>query len=280
MKLTVSVIEIIKKRHSVRTYENKPLTLKEQNKILDVMNNLKNPFNIKVSKYIVDKKLNGSGEKLGTYGIVKGANTFIGISVPNIKFAPLAAGYEFENLILYATSIGLGTVWLAATFKRDIFSKVMKVPEDELLLAISPVGYPARKRSLTEKMMRSTMKSSKRKKWEDLFFQENFENPLTKRTAGDYKEPLEMIRLAPSSKNEQPWRILKTNEAFHFYLVYKSNLSEAEKLIKQVDLGIALAHFHQTVLELGLTGKFDSVFQDNDQLPLNMHYMISWNISK
>ena len=41
----------------------------------------------------------------------------------------------------------------------------MDIPKDELLPAISPVGYAAAKRSLKETLMRSTMKSSAREPW-------------------------------------------------------------------------------------------------------------------
>lgn len=49
---------------------------------------------------IVDKELRSDGEKLGTYGVIKGESTFLGVSIPDTKLAPLEAGYEFENLIL------------------------------------------------------------------------------------------------------------------------------------------------------------------------------------
>ena len=71
--------------------------------------------------------LNADDEKLGTCGVIKGASTFLGVSIPDTELAPLAAGYEFENLILAATHMGLGTVWMAATFNRDSFASVMKI---------------------------------------------------------------------------------------------------------------------------------------------------------
>lgn len=124
--------------------------------------------------------------------------------------------------------------------------------EDSLFLAISPVGYPAAKRSLTETMMRSTMKSSSRKEWKKLFYQADSCTPLAKDMAGAYAQPLEMVRLAPSAPNAQLWRVRKTETAYHFYVDYKPGLSKAEKIIKQVELGIALSHFYQTALELEL----------------------------
>lgn len=280
MKLSILVAETIQKRHSVRTYENKPLLPQDRDALLECMKQLDNPFGAPVHTYIIDRKLNAEGEKLGTYGVIKGASTFLGVSIPNMKLAPLAAGYEFENLILLATHRGLGTVWLAATFKRDGFVSAMKIPRDELLLAISPVGYPAAKRSLTETLMRSAMKSSSRKVWKEVFYQADFHTPLTEDLAGDYAQPLEMVRLAPSAKNVQPWRVRKTQNAYHFYVDYKSGLSKEEEIIKQVDLGIALSHFHQAALELGLTGVFEQMLQEDVKLPENIHYMISWRIGE
>ena len=280
MKLSIPVAETIQKRHSVRTYENKPLMPQDREALLLCMKQLDNPFGVPVHTYIIDQKLNADGEKLGTYGVIKGASTFLGVSIPDTKLAPLAAGYEFENLILAATHIGLGTVWLAATFNRDSFASAMKIPKDELFLAISPVGYPAAKRSLTETMMRSTMKSSSRKEWQELFYQADFSTPLTKDMAGDFAQPLEMVRLAPSAKNAQPWRVRKEGNVYHFYAHYKPGLSKGEETIKQVDVGIALSHFHQTALGLGLNGAFEQVPQEEADLPENLHYMISWRIAK
>lgn len=226
---------------------------------------------------MIDKKVATEGERLGTYGLIKGANTFLGISVPDTDLAHVAAGYEFENLILEATALGLGTVWLAATFNREGFASAMGIPKDELFPAISPVGYPAAKRSLTESLMRTAMRSSTRKEWDTLFFLNDFRTPLTKEMAGDYAEPLEMVRLAPSDKNTQPWRVLKSGNSFHFYVARKSGISREEEIIKRVDAGIALSHFHQTALELGLKGHFRQAEQASVERPQNSCYIISWH---
>lgn len=201
----------------------------------------------------------------------------MGISVPDKDLAHVAAGYEFENLILEATALGLGTVWLAATFNREGFASAMGVPKDELFPAISPVGYPAAKRSLTESLMRTTMRSSSRKEWNKLFYLDNFQTPLHKDESGDYAEPLEMLRLAPSDKNTQPWRVLKAGNSYHFFVTYKSGISRGEEIIKRVDAGIALSHFHQTVLELGLKGCFKQTEPKNIELPQNTYYITSWH---
>lgn len=276
-KLPIQIIETIKRRRSVRTYQDKALEPDVREKLQRYMDSLENPFGQPVKKYMIDKKVATEGERLGTYSLIKGANTFLGISVPDTDLAHVAAGYEFENLILEATALGLGTVWLAATFNREGFASAMGIPKDELFPAISPVGYPAAKRSLTESLMRTAMRSSTRKEWDTLFFLNDFRTPLTKEMAGDYAEPLEMVRLAPSDKNTQPWRVLKSGNSFHFYVVRKSGISRDEEIIKRVDAGIALSHFHQTALELGLKGHFRQAEQASVERPQNSCYIISWH---
>ena len=276
-KLPIPIVETIKKRCSVRTYQDKELEPNVREMLQSYMDNLENPFGMQVKKYIIDKKLASEGEKLGTYGVIKGASTFMGISVPDKDLAHVAAGYEFENLILEATALGLGTVWLAATFNREGFASAMGVPKNELFPAISPVGYPAAKRSLTESLMRTAMRSSSRKEWNTLFYLENFQTPLHKDESGDYAEPLEMLRLAPSDKNTQSWRVLKASNSYHFFVTYKSGISRGEEIIKRVDAGIALSHFHQTVLELGLKGCFKQTEPENIELPQNTYYITSWH---
>lgn len=275
MQLSIPVVETIKKRCSIRTYENKTLLMSDREKLRCCMDTLKNPFDVPVKLHIIDREQVGN-ERLGTYGVIKGAKTFLGVSVNDTELAPIAAGYEFENLILYATSIGLGTVWLAATFNRNGFVSAMDIQDGEILLAISPVGYSNSKRRIMEVLMRSAMKSTVRKEWNELFFQEDFSTPLTKSMAGIYALPLEMLRLAPSAKNQQPWRVRKSGSTYHFYVTYQSGISREEMMIKKVDVGIALSHFHQTVMEQGLIGKFEKRAQDDVELPQNIYYVISW----
>ncbi len=276
MKLNIPVVETIKKRVSVRTYEPKSLTEKDKKELKNEISKLTNPFGIKVNIHLIEKDTASNGEKLGTYGVIKGAKTFLGLSVDKSEYGLIAAGYQFENLILYATNMGLGTVWLAATFSRAQFETAMDIKKDELFPAISPIGYVAGKKSITESLMRKTLKADKRQPWEEIFFRDSFENPLSKEEASEYVNALEMLRLAPSASNAQPWRVVKKQGSYHFFESHKSNTKEEEVMIKKVDLGIALSHFHQTALENGLTGNFEKQSELKIDIPDNTDYVISW----
>ncbi|MBU4438049.1 MAG: nitroreductase, partial [Firmicutes bacterium] len=168
----------------------------------------------------------------------------------------------------------------AATFSRAQFEKAMDIKKDELFPAISPIGYATGKKSITESIMRKTMKSDKRKSWDEIFFENSFENSLSKKAANEYASPLEMIRVAPSATNAQPWRVVKKQGSYHFFETHKSNAGEDEKMIKKVDLGIALSHFHQTALEHGLAGRFEKREDIKIDIPEHTNYIISWNMEK
>ena len=91
--------------------------------------------------------------------------------------------------------------------------------------------------------MRKTIKADERKGTEQLFFDGDFSTPLT---TGDEKlrDALEMVRLAPSATNSQPWRILRAGNAFHFYLAHtKGYTDKAGWDMQKIDMGIALCHF-------------------------------------
>ena len=57
-------------------------------------------------------------------------------------------------------------------------------------------------------MMRKAIKADERLLFEELFYDETINTPLTKEQEGCWKETLEMVRLAPSAVNKQPWRII------------------------------------------------------------------------
>lgn len=275
-KLPIDVKETIKKRVSTRSFLDKSLTNDDKNKLMDFYKTLTNPFGVDVGVQYVSKKTEVENVQLGTYGTIKGAKDFLAITVKNEPFSMEAVGYQFENLILYATDMGLGTVWLAGTFSRKDFKNIIEISDDVLFPCISPIGYPAEKRSFVEKIMRASLGSKNRKAWNKLFYLNNFNQPLSQADAGKFEIALEMLRLAPSSTNSQPWAVVKEGNNFHFFCFYKNSISDNMKKIKHLDLGIALAHFHQTAMCEGLDGKFE--IQDIDfSIPENMHYVISYS---
>ena len=272
----MNIEQIIRKRYSVRTYEKKPVEADVRQQVMEYAETVSNPFGPKLRFKWLDKGEPENG-KLGTYGIIKGADLYIGTAVPKDPHAMEALGYEMEKLVLYMTGLGLGTCWLGGTFNRSAFAEAMELAENELFTIVSPVGYPAEKKSLMEKIMRMGSKGDHRVGWEELFFSNDFSTPLTKEEAGEYKLPLEMVRLAPSAVNRQPWRIVMKDGAFHFFEKHtREDEVPGEIDMHRIDVGIALCHFHMTAEEKGLKGHFGKADVSEIEPAGNMTYITSW----
>ena len=269
--------EIIKKRFSVRTYSAQPMTEEIIEKINLYIAVLSNPFKVQVNFVLLEANNAVNAAKLGTYGVIKGAGYYIGATVSDEAFALEALGYEFEKLILYLTSLGLGTCWLGGTFKRSEFAKAISVKKDEFFPAISPFGFAADKRSLTDVLVRSIAKGDSRKKWRELFFNRNFSAPLSVSDAGALEIPLEMVRLAPSASNKQPWRLVRDENMVHFYEHKSQGYSKAFGYdIQRIDMGIAACHFHLTAIENDIKGTFKKLPEPISDLPEDKLYIFSW----
>lgn len=266
--------KVVRTRYSTRTFTGEDVDEATRQKIMDYANALSNPFGPKVKFALIDRKTSANGEKLGTYGVIKNAKLYIGATVPDAPGAQEGYGYEFEQLVLYITSLGLGSCWLGGTFNRGEFAKALDVKEDELFPCICPVGKAAAKKSLKERFMRSGIKADTRLPWNQIFFRDSFGTPLSEKEAGDFRYALEMVRLAPSAVNKQPWRVVKCGNVFHFYEA-KTQPSEGKVDIQRVDLGIALNHFALAAEEKGVAGTFRTS-DPGLTIPENTYYITSF----
>ena len=244
--------ETIKARKSVRTYEEQQIPEQTMRQIREFLNRDDNPFGVPITFSILDADKDGVSSP-----VILGAHTYVAGKYQKQKNAEIAFGYSFEKFILYATSLGLGTVWLAATIDRKAFEKAVNLGEDEVMPAVTPLGYAAQKRSVRENLMRKGMKSDQRLPFEKLFFEGDFQHPIQEENAGEWASPLAMVRLAPSATNKQPWRAVTEGNRVHFYEVKtKGYAKEATGDIQKVDLGIALCHFEIAAEEAGIRGGF------------------------
>ncbi len=276
MKMNFSIEEAVKKRYSVRNYLEQPIEEEIKAAVESFIASLSNPFGKKVNFHYLDPSGMENQQKLGTYGVIKGAKQYIGTTIKLEPLALEALGYEMEVLILYLANKGIGTCWLGGTFNRKAFANAMKVGE-ELFPIITPYGYPAEKKHLKERAMRKMINADQRKDWKELFFDTDFQTPLTKEAAGDLAFSLEMVRLGPSASNKQPWRILRKDNRWHFYEYKEPGYSKSFPYdIQRVDMGIAAAHFELAVKELGIDGEFDTASKPEVELPKHMEYCFSW----
>lgn len=245
-------IETIKRRRSVRTFDGSVVPRETLDLITKFMQAVDNPFGVPVHFALLD----ADADRLSS-PVVVGAKTYIAAKVERQERAEEAFGYSFEKVILYVTSLGLGSVWLAATLDRRAFETAMDLKPGEIMPAVSPLGYAADKMSLREKAMRRGMRSDDRAPFNELFFMGDFGHPLSLDDAGAWRVPLEMVRVAPSATNRQPWRVVVQNDAVHFYECKARGYEKSSTGdIQKVDLGIAACHFETALEEVGVKGGF------------------------
>lgn len=267
--MIIPVKDIIRRRKSVRSFDGKPLTDADRTNLEEYINAMTNPFGVPVEFRLLDAK----AHKLSSPVIV-GENTYLAAKVKREGHYEIAYGYSFEKACLYALSLGIGTVMLAASLSRSTFEQAMDVKSDEVLPTASPVGYPAEKRSIRENLMRKGLKADERISFDELFFDGTFGTGLTKEAAGDFAEALEMARLAPSAGNKQPWRAVVQGDKVYFY-EQKSMKDSPLGDIQKVDVGIALAHFDLTMAENGFTGNF--AFENPGiETPVDTYYIVTF----
>ena len=277
MNINFSIEEAVEKRVSVRNYSNQPIEDEKRALLTDFLEGMDNPFNQKVNFHFFDMDKSNEDQKLGTYGVIQKANHFLGASIKPVPGALEALGYEMETVMLYLAHLDIGTCWLGGTFDRKGFALALNVGEDEILPAITPYGYAQTNRHLQEVLMRTFVQAHKRLEWSKLFFSNDFQTPLSKELAGHYAFPLEMVRLAPSASNKQPWRLLLKDGSVHFYEYKTPKYSDVFPYdIQRIDMGIAASHFEHSIKKLGINGKFVWDVDPKGDLPQYMEYVFSW----
>ena len=263
-------LSCMKQRRSVRTFNGEALREQDAQAIIAFAEKVENPYDLSIEWKLLDaKKQNLSAP------VIAGTDTYIAGKMRRAAHAEEAFGYAFEKVVLFAESRGVGTTWIAGTMDRAAFEREMKLSEGEVMPCITPVGRPARKMSLRESLMRKGVKADSRMDFGTLFYKNSFDQPLTRDQAGPLSGALELVRLGPSAVNKQPWRIVVTDNAAHFYEHKAKGFGEDGWDIQKIDIGIALAHFEIGAGEAGLKPVL-KIEDPKLDLPENTRYIASF----
>ena len=288
MIFTKPVTKLMTTRTSVRTYSKESIARENLNALNEfIAAHQTGPFQSRTRFRVIAAQPGDADalKGLGTYGVIRHPAGFIVGAMNTSDSMNLEDfGYVMEQIILFATDLGLGTCWLGGSFRQSNFAQAMNIREDESVPAVVSIGNIAEKPSLRDTVVRFMAGAKKRKPWEELFFEENFHNVLTQKAAGTYSTPLEMVRLGPSASNKQPWRIVKEREkpVFHVYLERTPGYNRSDKSflkvadLQRADIGIAMCHFELTAREHALSGTWDAAEPGLTPLSEHTEYRVSW----
>jgi hypothetical protein len=281
MPFSKPATSLIRQRYSCRDYRINSISPDTARDLTDFINTIpagpfsaSNRFQLVTSTSEDTDALKG----LGTYGTIKNPPGYI-IGVTRAKDNKLEDfGYQMEVIVLKAAGLGLMTCWLGGFFTRSGFAKKIAAGKGEIIPAVCSIGEPIQPFTAIQIEARRS-----RLNWDALFFEKEFGNPLSFENAGAYSLPLEMLRLAPSAQNKQPWRVIRQDDKWHFYLQRSRGYREMLLTpltgivdLQRLDMGIAMAHFELAAKEAGLSGSW--LVSDPDlKKPDNLtEYSVSW----
>ena len=135
--------------------------------------------------------------------------------------ALINVGFMYQQLDLYMQSLGLGSCWVGLGWLAD----GEPVPEGMRLAILLPFGNPA------GVPLRETSADFKRKALHEIT------------DVPDVR--LEVVRIAPSATNSQPWYFTHEADVIH---VWREELGRIKQRtlgkMNPIDMGIALAHLY------------------------------------
>lgn len=150
----MSVLEIIRRRRSIRKYKGDSIPEDILWRVLEAARLAPSGKNLQPWKFIVvrDPLLK---EKLveaclGQKFIAQAPLIIVACGFPENCYArmgrymkswPVDVAIALEHLVLQAEEEGLGTCWIGA-FEEDKVKSLLHIPEEAKVLALTPLGYP------------------------------------------------------------------------------------------------------------------------------------------
>jgi nitroreductase len=151
----VSVLDIIMSRKSIRRYREDPIPDEVFLRVMEAARLAPSGKNLQPWKFIVirEKEMKRSlAEASRGQLFMAGAPVILAacgcpdMSYPRqgnyMKSWPIDVTIALQHLMLQAEEEGLGTCWIGAFEEKDV-KRLLHVPEDWRVLALTPLGFPA-----------------------------------------------------------------------------------------------------------------------------------------
>ncbi|MDF2880522.1 MAG: nitroreductase [Clostridiaceae bacterium] len=143
--------ELIKKRHSVRSYKSTPVEKEKLNKILETARLAPTAANRQGFKIIV---ISTEGKKdelkkiYNSHWFVEAPYVICVCSIPEkcwVRrdkkiYSDVDAAIVMDHIIYAATDLGLGTCWIGA-FDADAAKNILELDDSLHPIAFTPIGY-------------------------------------------------------------------------------------------------------------------------------------------
>ena len=206
--------EAVLARHSVRSYEKRPLAPETAAALEDYIAELNDRSGLRMQ--LIQGHAKPFTGLLSMVGWLAGVENYLAIVGPEGEDLDEKCGYYGEHFVLRAQQLGLNTCWVAGTYNKAKCTAEVK-PGEKLVLVIA-LGYG-----------KNQGKARKSKSLEDVC-------EYRGRMPGWFRRGAEFALLAPTAVNQQ---------AFRLHLVGENGVRAvaARGMFAKIDLGIVKYHF-------------------------------------
>lgn len=256
MAETPDVLETIRRRVSVRGYTGRPVEPQLLDRLVDLA----------ATQPQCEPRLTGLAPRIilvsgveqvhrlltfvvGSYGLIQNPpHLLVGVLPENSDLARLELGYILEHIVLEATGLGLGTVWITGSYAPKRTEAAVELQPGETVAAVCALGYAA---DSGIRQLHSTLahrlvggrrlplhKLTHAGRWGQTW--------VAKAADARLVAVLEAARIAPSAANLQPWR----------FIVHRDGIVLALARWAPIDAGIAMAHVTLASRAVGLGGRW------------------------
>ncbi|MGB8954338.1 MAG: nitroreductase family protein [Tumebacillaceae bacterium] len=259
-EVAIPLYDAVEHRHSLRSYTGEKLPADQKAKLSAFLENGWEPYAGIHTRAVLLEGVKTTGKifkgVIGSYGSVQNAPAMVAFIAPiDEPYFYEAVGYMGEQVVLYATYLGLDTCWIGGFFRPEVAHKLAGCAENERVVAVAPVGFGKRDgmSSIYEGLFKFGTNRGKRKTIAEISHVEEGEPPRW------FQRGLEAVQVAPSSYNKQPWMIMYHREgriSMNSILEYKEKhpLFPGAPNSSRLCCGIAMLHFKVTARALGING--------------------------
>ncbi len=151
----MELYEAIKKRYSVRSYENRPVEQEKLDRIFEAVRRAPSASNRQPWKFVLvrdaetRKKLVSVCKDQAFVGEATVVIAGVGLA-PERRMAcgvpsdPVDLGIAMEHIALAAVAEGLGTCWIGS-FDQNRIHELLGIPAEATVVEVMTLGYPAGK---------------------------------------------------------------------------------------------------------------------------------------
>lgn len=142
--------DAIRKRRSVRDFNDKNISNKDLNKILDAARWAPSSCNQQLWHFIIIKDKNIKKDLVnfaGSSSLIEKSPVTIAVCYhnANIKEAIETGSAAAQNILLAATALGIGSLWLDSIGNEKKIKRILRIPKEYMIVCFVMLGHPSKK---------------------------------------------------------------------------------------------------------------------------------------